>query len=116
MDTALDTIYNQIKQSIVAEQLNQASIILIATNAMVLVERVPGLTGLERKELVLQVLRKLIGDLVTDPAAAAALLLVVNNVLPTAIDQIVAATNGKLDINKWWVNVKKNLCCCCNSS
>ena len=101
-------------------EINAGNVILLATQLMVMVEDYPELTGGQKKHVVLEVLRRTVDDSTMDPNDKFAVKAVINTVVPPAIDQIIRASRGDLDLNKvrscfssLWKKIKDNCCCCC---
>lgn len=84
----------------------------------------PGLTGGEKKIIVLKVARRVLSDLELDNDTHIAVTAVVNYVAPMVIDLVIMAADGKLDLGRRWRGVKKVWngmisCCgcgCCKSA
>jgi len=107
-----DIIYTQIKKNITNKTIDAGEIILLGTLAMQLVDKYQDLTGPEKKLIVIEIVKKIIRDQVTDLNTEQILILVVDTVLPTVIDKIVDASRGKLDLNKIDFSKCKLFACC----
>ncbi|CAH6420193.1 Hypothetical protein UVM_LOCUS74 [uncultured virus] len=99
-----DRLFSAVKQSVASRKLSPSNIVIVATQAMQLVERSTALSGPEKKELVVSVLERLIDELPTvapqDANDYRDLLMFVKVSLPSVIDAIVAASRQKLSLNK----------------
>lgn len=105
-------------ENIVMELIN------IVPALMEAVKSYPGLKGIEKKIVVLKVIRSILSEIEMAEETHMAVELAVNVFIPGAIDMIVAAADGKYDLGRKWRGVKKawNLmigccgCACCRSA
>ena len=72
---------------------------LLISNSMELVEKYPELSGIEKKKIVLDVLKQIIINKVKNEDQKITLLQFLDEIIPDMIDLIIDATKGKLDIN-----------------
>lgn len=95
----IDQACAAVQKAIATKQITAATIMSLLTTAMTEVEKIAGLTGAQKKELVVQVVDRLIDEIPgsTDKSAikAAADLL-----LPGVIDVVVDAANGNLGLGQ----------------
>jgi hypothetical protein len=77
-----------------------ADVIVLTTTLMEGVKVYPGVTGPEKKVIVLRVVRKVLSEIEMDKSTSSALLVLVDMVLPAAIDVIFAAASGKFSFKK----------------
>jgi len=109
----LDELYKYIK-SIHENKITTLNIILITSELIQIVEKYKNLTGGQKKMLVINVIKKIINEQVSSEEEKIALNLIINNVVPQAIDGFVDAINGVVKFTK---NIKPNffkkLFCCC---
>lgn len=79
----------------------------------------PDLRGREKKVIVLKVARRILSEFELDDNTHIAVVAVINYVIPSVIDMIVAAVDGELDLNRKWRKTKKvwngimSVCGCC---
>jgi len=78
------------------------------------VKEFSGLQGIEKKIIVLKVIRKIITSLPLPADTTIAIASIVTFVLPKLIDVIIAAADGELDLgrNKIIKKLKSKLICC----
>ena len=114
----VEQIYTELERAIGDQRISPESVIKIATVAMVIVER-HQVSGSDKRALVLAVLHKSADALRKRDISKedrATLHTVIDTVVPAAIDAIVDATKGGIDVNKIksrWAWFKLNCCCCC---
>jgi hypothetical protein len=102
--------YTKLKDSI-DDELNLGNIIKFITRTIETVEFYKELNGLEKKDLVLRLMKQLIKELITNDELEKELLKYMDMIAPGVIDVIIMASKGKLNINfKKICNF--NLCCC----
>jgi len=93
----VDMIYDVAKASIVTEKVTVSGVTIMVTAAMGAVEKIKSLNGSQKKELVLHVVNRIVGEIPADDEdkqaiqAAAAL-------APVLIDTLVNAARGGLGI------------------
>ena len=96
-----DETYDAIKAQIDLKTFKSTDLLKFATLAMNLVEKFPQLSGPEKKDLVLRLANRVATEIPhLDEGELAALQSGIDLVLPAAIDYIVAASKGQLDLNK----------------
>jgi hypothetical protein len=93
----------RVRAAVSAKKVTPAGVTIMVTTAMSLAERVPGLTGPQKKDLVVAAVFAVVDEAVGAPGepsetrdalrAAAALL------VPGIVDAVVAASKGQLGIN-----------------
>ena len=76
------------------------NVIMLAFNLMHIVEKYNTLSGSQKKMLVLDTIKKLINDNISDELEKQELLIIVNSVLPGTIDTLVSAINGDIKFVK----------------
>lgn len=109
INEVVDGIYENVLGMVEAKDVKAANIISIAALTMKLVEQVPGLTGQQKKDIVIEVIKKLIDETPLSDEEVAAVNLVVDVTLPIVIDTIVSASRGELNLNEHLNSMKK--CC-----
>lgn len=93
--------YELLKARIDKKKISADDVVIFAVQGMQVVERYPQLSGAEKKQLVLDLSKQVVSDLkMIDESKRDAINLAIDMLLPTMIDQIIAATRGELDINK----------------
>ncbi len=97
----VDSLYDQVLSHIRSKQIKVRDLVVIATKAMELVQKVPELTGSERKNIVIDVVVKIVDDsnLLSGEDEAAALMFI-EMTLPTLIDTVVNAYKKHIDLKK----------------
>lgn len=87
---------------------------------MLVVEKYPELTGEDKKQIVIAVIKKIVIEIGLDEDNNDIAQTVIDTALPIVIDLVVAASRGDLDLNKikgrfskFWASVKKICCCGC---
>jgi len=96
------------------EKVTPTNIIVIATELMQIVEKYTGLTGPQKKMLVINVIKKVVNSQIDSQETRNALNTIIDFTLPTVIDNLVDAINGNIKFNKEKVQsfFKKYICCC----
>lgn len=95
-----DETYDAIKAQIDLKTFKAADVVKFAALAMRLVEKYPQLSGPEKKDLVVRLATQLVAEIPNlSPDDLAALEAAVSLILPPAIDYIIAASKGQLDLN-----------------
>ena len=106
------SIFNDTKTLFQGETFNAGTVITLAVRAMELVEKIPRLTGAEKKVIVIEVVKLMVDETDLSEEDNAKIDVIIDTTLPIAIDLIVAASRGMLNINGLKDKLKK-LCCCC---
>lgn len=118
----VDKIYGSVKNTIIGLKKGEFNVVRViewGTNIMLVVEKYPELSGENKKQIVIAVIRKLVGELKLSDSDEQTADLVVETALPVVIDLVVAASRGNLDLNKIGGRIKKiwyriGGCCSCN--
>lgn len=99
--------------SVHSEKLNASNIIIIATELMQIVEKYKTLTGIQKKTLVINVVKKLVNTQFNTPEDKRAMELIIDFTLPIVIDNLISAINGNLKFDKEKVKsfFRKLFCC-----
>ena len=87
-------------------QLEVHNLINMVVVGMELVEHFYDSSGAERKELVLEGLKVAIQECVPESEYRKGLIGVISEDIPNIIDLIIAASKGKLQLNKWWMRIQ----------
>jgi hypothetical protein len=96
--TVVTALYEQIKSMVGTNKVTGANIVGLLVSAMQAVELYKGLTGDQKKALVLNALNQLIDATVSDPVEAAGLKTLVDVTLPVLINVLVSIDNGEIEI------------------
>lgn len=95
----IQNIYNPIKQMVMNKKVTTPLLMQATIYAMTLVERNgKDLDGSQKKEVVVQVLTMLSGEIPADDATKQLMQLFVAETLPPLIDNIIASENGALEV------------------
>ena len=105
------SVFKDAKSLFQGETLNAGTIITLAVRAMELVEKLPQLSGSEKKGIVIEVVKLMVDETDLSDEDNAKIDVIIDTTLPIAIDLIVAASRGLVDINSLKTRLKK-LCCC----
>jgi hypothetical protein len=110
----LEELYKYVKSILGSDNVTPLNIMMIINSLLQIVEKYQDLTGSQKKMLVLDTIRKVINETVTNENDKIQLLMIVNLTLPHVIDTLVSAINGDLKFEKdkviSWFN--KMFCCC----
>ena len=109
----LEHLYSYMK-SVHNEKITPTNIIVIATELMQIVEKYKGLTGSQKKMLIVNVIKKIVNNQTDSDETRIALNTIIDLTLPVVIDNLVSAMNGEIKFNKEKVQsfFKKYICCC----
>jgi len=113
MIDTFNELYAHIKV-IYVEKLTPAQLILVMSELIQFVEKYKTLTGQQKKNMVINVIKKMINeqtDKYTEEERTA-LMLVVNTTLPTVIDTTIDAINGLAKFTKDKKNTFSKFLCC----
>lgn len=111
----IDEIYENLRTLIVDRQITYGNILIITTQCMELVEKHKELSGLEKHKIVIEVVKKLVSETKLSEAEAQNINQIVENLVPVAINLIVAASRGKFALNLIKKIKKCKLFSCCRS-
>jgi hypothetical protein len=108
----IEHLYNYVK-SVHTSKINPSNIIIIATEIIQIVEKYDNLTGVQKKMVVISVIKKLVNTQFDTNDDKKAMNLIIDLTLPTVIDNLISAINGDLKFNKEKVkSFFKKLWCC----
>ena len=96
----IDALYGQIKNRIILQDVKPSNVMIILTCVMAACEKQKSLSGPEKKEAVVYLVRRFVGEIPGDNGDRQTLQAAVELLLPPLIDTLIAATRGKLDLNK----------------
>lgn len=112
----IEQMVEYIKSTLGDNKITATNIIIITTNLMHIVEQYKDLTGSQKKMLILDTLKKVINQNVSDAQERISLMMIVDMTLPHVLDTLVTAINGELKFEKDKViSGFKNLFCCVGS-
>ena len=112
----IEQMVEYIKSTLGDNKITATNIIIITTNLMHIVEQYKDLTGSQKKMLILDTLKKVINQNVSDVQERISLMMIVDMTLPHVLDTLVTAINGGLKFEKDKViSGFKNLFCCVGS-
>jgi hypothetical protein len=100
------------------EKITAVNIVIVTTELMQIVEKYKGLTGPQKKMLVINVIKKVVNSQVDSSETRSTLNTVIDFTLPVVIDNLIDAINGNMKFDKEKVKsfFKKYICCCINKS
>jgi len=109
--TIFNILYKEVLSTIHKDSLGVSDLIPIATKIMELVQAQPRLSGSNKKELVLSIINKIIiSSGLVPPESQLMCQTITSTVLPIAIDTIVNAYQGKINLSKPSESGKTNCC------
>lgn len=108
----VEYLYNHLK-SVHSEKITPSNVVLVATELIQLVEKYKTLTGVQKKTMVINVVKKLVNSQFDTPEDKKAMNLIIDLTLPTVVDNLINAINGNLKFDKEKVKsfFRKFLCC-----
>lgn len=95
-----DDLYDQLKKAIVNKKITTSSIVIIASQAMEIVQQYPDLTGAQKKDIVLGLLHRLVDDSKIDDDEKKAVKDAIDTTVSVSIDLIKLAYHRKLHLGK----------------
>jgi hypothetical protein len=104
-------IFDDVKKLFQDQKLDTSIVITLAVRAMELVEKVPSLSGSQKKGIVIEVGKLMVDEMDLSDEDNAKVDVIIEVTLPIAIDLIVAASRGLFDLNTWKVRMQKLKCC-----
>lgn len=107
-DTRILEVYNSLKVKALIKKVTVTDVLYIIVEAMILIEKIRGLTGSQKKEFVISIVTKLCKDQgISGPEVET----VINIVAPIFIELIISATNGLMNLNKEKIKGCFTKCC-----
>jgi hypothetical protein len=97
--TLIATVTTQLSQSLSSKSINSSNLILLASEAMQLVEVYPALSGSDKETIVLKVLANIINCSSLSETDKVVMNGLLNDIMPTVISLVVRASNGLLALN-----------------
>lgn len=95
----LEEIYKYIK-SVHGEKITPTNIILITSELIQIVEKYKNLTGMQKKMLVINTIKRIVNEQLNTPEEQMALTIIIDNTVPNIIDGFVSAINGLMNFTK----------------
>lgn len=92
-------VYDKVKSMIVNKTFSLSNWITLVTLAMEVVEKVPQLHGIEKRNLVVDLVAKLVTEIPMSEDDRAAVSAIIRTTLPSIIDAIVQGTLGQIAVN-----------------
>jgi len=112
----VEHLYNYVK-SVNISKITPSNIVIITTEIIQLVEKYNNLTGIQKKMVVINVIKKLVNTQFDTDEDKKAMNIIIDLTLPSIIDNLISAINGDFKFNKEKVNsFFKKLCCCAKSN
>lgn len=108
----VEKIHNDVKQSIINKKFNASNFIVLVTIVMQVVEQLGDLTGPEKKEIAIRVIKRLVLEIPMPEEDKVAVGIIVETTLSKTIDYIIMAANGELDFGKIAEQFKSIFSCC----
>jgi len=109
----LEEMVSYINSVIGNEKITATNIVIITTNLMHIVEQYKDLTGFQKKMLIIDTIKKVINDNTSDSQERMYLMTIVELTLPSLIDTLVSAINGKIKFDKDKImSFFKKICFC----
>jgi hypothetical protein len=102
----IERIYRSLIKLIGNEKITPLNVVIISTNLMQLVEGYPTLRGLDKKSLVIHILKRVVSDNI-DGEIESSLILFIETFLPSVIDTIISVDRKELS-----VKIKKSFKSC----
>jgi len=93
-------VFEQAQEVVDKRGLSMRNIVFVVTHLMQVVEKMDGLTGPDKKELIINVVEKLLETTDLDDHLKDSLKDFVDTTLPSTIEVIVSASKNQLDLNK----------------
>lgn len=112
VNALVTSIYDQVRASIVNKQFGMNNIMSLVTIVMQAVGQAVALTGPEKKEVAMQVIRKLIAEIPLPDSERETISAIIEGTVSKAIDFIIMAANGQLDFGKMAEQFKTTFACC----
>jgi len=108
-----ENLYNYIKK-VHTEKITPMNVVVIATELIQAVEKYKNLTGIQKKTMVLSVVKNIVNAQMDTVEDKRAMDIIIDMTLPMVIDGLVSAINGglKFDKEKMKSFFRKFMCCC----
>lgn len=109
-DSYIDKLYTEIMSVIEKNKIEITDIVGITINMMQIVDKYKNINGVQKKNLILYILGKLIDDKIDDEQLVNNLKLIVNMTMPFVIDTFISIDKRQLVI-KMKKRCSKYICC-----
>lgn len=96
----VDQLYTDLRKTILDKDVHAQNIISIVMKVMVLVQKVPDISGADKQAVVIQVIKRLVGEIQINEDDRAAIQSALDLFLPSIIDSLVSADHGALSLQK----------------
>jgi hypothetical protein len=106
-----NTIYDKLKAIIHEKEVSASNIMSIVASAMRIVDSFGDLSGPQKKEIVIGLIKKIVDDLPLKVGDKDSIQAFIDFTLPTVIDNIISATKGKF-FNMAKDKIKSSWNCC----
>ena len=108
----INSVYEQVQDWIEGDKINTSSIIILVTHLIPIVQKTVNepKKGPYKKELVIQVINKLIRNSDLDQQAKSALYLLTTTTIPITINTMISLAHGDIDISKTYNNASQQCC------
>lgn len=110
-DTNVFALRKQLESLLTGKNLTSENILNITVNLMQLIQKYPGLSGTDRKRIVIKVLEYFVNHNVDDKQEKRDLELLIQLTVPSFIDTIVSVDKGELVVNTKKCFSKLFKCC-----
>jgi hypothetical protein len=112
IDAMSAQVLAQVKQAIVGRTFTATTFITLVTLVMQSVEKVVELSGPEKKQVAINVIKQLVQEIPMSEADKTVVLTIIDTTLPKIIDFIVSAANGEFDFAQIATMWKDMFPCC----
>ena len=105
-------VYEDAKLALNGQPLDSSTLLSLSITIMEIVEKLPNLTGPEKKRVVIEVVKLMVDETELSEEDNAKVDVIIETVLPIAIDLIVAASRGSFSLNSIRNKLKHIFPCC----
>lgn len=107
----VDDLYNAVVEISSSQEITTGTIVAVVLSLMQLVEKLPNMTGIQKKAAVIRALERFVQDKVQDAKTEQDLILLIQTTVPGLIDTLVSIDRNELQI-KVKSCFKKTFSCC----
>jgi len=112
-DPLFELVYKKIKKAVQGHEISPGNITILVTLCMQAVAKIPELSGQQKKRFVIDLIKKIIGDLENvSKEDKQAYHVLIDFTLPGLIDALVSASKGKFDFKKVQQGASMLFSCC----
>lgn len=90
----VESLYNHLK-TIYSNKITATNIVTITSEIIQITEKYKGLTGMQKKLIVINVIKKIVNSQIGDKEELGAINLIIDFTLPAIIDNLISAINGE---------------------